>query len=658
MDFYDLISNANFYPIIVNIKHPESDSFQDKLRFLNKPFFHYVLICITGLIVYSNTFDAPFQWDEQTFLLDNPIVKDLHYFLEPSSAQGLQYYNALRSRYIGYLSFAINYKIHGIHVPGYHILNICIHLLNALLVYSIVTLSFRTPFLIHSQLKKHSAEIALFSALCFVSHPVQTEAVTYIFQRLASLVTLFYLFSIVMYIKARLESQKQTKARFSTLVLTYHFLSIVSAVLAMKTKENAFTLPVVAALYELFFFKGYVKQRLLHLIPLLLTLFIIPLTFIGIDKPVGEIISQIQDPAPIGFQGIPRGDYLFTQIRVIVTYIRLLFLPINQNLVYDYPHYHSFLKPGVLLSFLLLLSIIGSGCYLLFRSRLNSDLRLISFGIFWFFITLSVESSIIPLPMVIDEYRVYLPSVGMFVALISGIFLIIEKFRDEKIRTFLAPSLFILLVVFSVAAYERNSLWGSSISLWEDVVKKSPKDARGHYNLGNAYKAQGLFDKAIEQYRITQSLMSVYAEAYNNLGVAYDAKGFFDMAIDQYQMALNLKPDLVEAHNNLGKAYWFKGLFDMAITQCQIAVNLKPDLVEAHNNLGNAYASKGLFDMAITQYQIAVNLKPDYIDAHFNLGITYLKNGAKDMARREFEFVLKIKPDDYEAQKVLSRITE
>ncbi|MBI4824405.1 MAG: hypothetical protein HY805_09300 [Nitrospirae bacterium] len=113
--------------------------------------------------------------------------------------------------------------------------------------------------------------------------------------------------------------------------LLLYLASILSAIFAMKTKENAFTLPLVIALYEFLFFKGSLGKRILYLIPLLLTMLIIPLTLIGIDKPVGEIISGVE-PATRGYGEISRGDYLLTQFRVIVTYIRLLFLPINQNI--------------------------------------------------------------------------------------------------------------------------------------------------------------------------------------------------------------------------------------------------------------------------------------------------------------------------------------
>ena len=136
----------------------------------------------------------------------------------------------------------------------------------------------------------------------------------------------------------------------------------------MKTKEISFTLPVIMVLYEFMFFEGNIKKRMLYLIPMLLTMLIIPLSMIGIDKPIGDAIGEMRE-VPQETKQISRDAYLLTQFRVIVTYIRLLVLPINQNLDYDFPLYHSFLNPTVFLSFLFLLSIFGLGIYLFYRSR-------------------------------------------------------------------------------------------------------------------------------------------------------------------------------------------------------------------------------------------------------------------------------------------------
>ncbi|MBI4684282.1 MAG: tetratricopeptide repeat protein [Nitrospirae bacterium] len=657
----------------------------------NNLIFHLLLIAVVGLIAYSNTFNVPFVFDDEPNIVDNPSIKHLDNFI--SSSKGYEYNPR---RFIGYLTFALNYHFGMLDVTGYHIVNLAIHIINAILVYFFVRLTFNTPFF-SSQLSAISSHnppssplnlrgdrgglqfIPLFSALFFVAHPIQTQAVTYIVQRVTSLATMFYLFSMVLYVKGRLAGQKQVEVevkRNSTLALTliFYFLSLLSAVLAMMTKEIAFTLPIIIVLYEFTFFKSTLKKKLLVLMPFLLTIIIIPLSMIGTDKPLGDIISDLSEQAR-ETQDISRWDYLMTEMRVITTYIRLIFLPINQNLDYDYPIYHSLFTPSVLISFLFLLSILCLAVYLLCKSQFkvsssnypnskletrNSKLssRLLSFGIFLFFITLSVESSIIPIRDVIFEQRVYLPSVGAFVAIATSIFIMIEKLKSkwQKAEKIFIPLFALIIIALSGAAYARNTVWQNELTLWEDVILKSPQKARGHNNLGVVYKEKGLIDEAIKQYQIALTLNPDYAEAHNNFGNAFDKKGFSDQAIEQYQIALTLNPDYADAHSNLGVVYRKKGLIVEAIEQYQIAIRLKPEFAEAHNNIGIVYADLGLTDKAIEQYQIALTLNPDYAEAHNNIGIVYRKKGWIDKAINQYQITLALNPDDAEAHNNLGNI--
>jgi hypothetical protein len=298
-----------------------------------------------------------------------------------------------------------------------------------------VLLSFKTPYLKGSKISHYAASLSLASGLIFVAHPIQTQAVTYIVQRFTSLATLFYLLSLVLFIKARLYNLEE-KRFYAPSHLGYYVGSLLAAFLAMKTKEMTITLPAIILLYEFCFFSPSLKEltkKLPYLTPLLLTFFIIPFssygltlfgisggTFIGIAE-VGDIIGAATQETT----AISRTDYLFTQFNVIVTYIRLLFFPVNQNLDYDYPISHTLFEFPTLFSLLFLISIVIFGVWMFKKSRL------ISFGIFWFFITLSVESSIIPIRDVIFEHRVYLPSVGFVIFLTTAISQMMEQIKTK-----------------------------------------------------------------------------------------------------------------------------------------------------------------------------------------------------------------------------------
>jgi tetratricopeptide (TPR) repeat protein len=617
----------------------------------HKSLFHVLLIILLSLLAYSNTIHVPFHFDDANVIVENPIIKDLRFFADPSKAEvfkGHFEYKIFTRRYIGYLSFALNYAIHGLNVAGYHIINLFIHIGNALLIYLLVILSFRTPFLKESPIKSYAKYTAVFTALLFACHPLQTQAVTYIWQRVTSLATLLYILSLVTYVKWRIINQN-TEKRQKTIHLKsvfWYLTSLFSAVLAMKTKEIAFMLPLMVTLYEFLFFQGKRKRRILYVLPLLLTMLIVPFSLLSMDQPVGELIGDVSEVSR-GITSLSRWEYLLAEFRVIVTYIRLIFVPIHQNLDYDYPKYHSFFQPGVFLSFVLLVSIFGFSIYLFYRSRHTSThIRLIPFGIVWFFVNLLLESSIIPLNNVIFEHRVYLPSIGVFLALSASLFILVEKLRHrwKSIGNAVVGVLAVIVVVLTGTTYARNSVWEDKFSLWSDVVRKSPNNARAQNNLGFIYQTQGFIDKAMEHYRIAIKLYPTYLKAHINLGSAYESQGFFGKAIEEYLIALKISPDDSVIYYNLGNLYMSQGLVEKAMEQYLVALKINPGYLEAHNNLGNVYISQGLVEKAMEQYLTALKIKPDYLDSHNNLGNVYMSQGMFDKAIEHYKTALKINP--------------
>ena len=663
------------------------------LKTMNNKRLHFALIALVGLLVYSNTLESPFVLDDRSYIIENPFIKDFNYFTDSSSLEafseqldGPMTKGVFRRRLLSFLSFAFNYRLDGIDPTGYHAVDITLHILNACLLYLLISLTLRTPRMSGTWLKEKTGPMALLSALIFVSHPVQTQAVTYISQRFVILATFLCLLSLLFYVKWRLNKEimlrkaKKQQHFFSDNLLLY-CAALLFAALAMKAKEIAFTLPVLVALYEFTFFEGPAIKRALRILPFAFTMLIIPFSLLS------EIEIVLKDLRAVH----PMYYYLITQFCVMATYVRLIFLPVGQNLDYDYPAYNSFSEPSVFLSFLFLLAIFGLGIYLFRRSRFaNQSSLLIAFGIFWFFITLSVESSVVPITDVIFEHRVYLPSVGAFIALATGALALLDKFAKRKSRTTVVLFLVFIIITLSSLAHIRNGVWKSKTSLWEDVVKKSPNKSRGHINLGTAYGDEGITDKAIEHFMIALTLEpdqaeahnniakaygdkgiadkaiehsiialtldSNYAEAHNNLGVAYISKSMTDKAIEHYRVAIRLNPGYAKAHNNLGLAYMSEGLIDKAIQQYRLAINVRPDYAEAYNNLAVALGTKGLTRKVIDHLQTAIALKPDHETAHFNLGIAYMKAGWLDAAEMEFKTVSDLNPNHSEARLMLEKL--
>ncbi|MBF0537358.1 MAG: tetratricopeptide repeat protein, partial [Nitrospirae bacterium] len=534
------------------------------------------------------------------------------------------------------------------------------------LIYWLIVLAFKTPyFQRQGGYEQHYTDVfggrythktlALAISLLFVCHPVQTEAVTYIVQRLASLATLFYLLAIVMYIKSRLASSYSGKAIGITAAL-------LSTILAMKTKEISFTLPVVITLFEFMFFTGGFRQRCLYVTPFLLTMSIIPMTLIGNGGSMAQLHDLDRSIEIASSEDISRWDYLFTQFRVIVTYMRLLVLPLNQNLDYDYPIYRAFFTPAVLISLALIISIVGIAFYL-YRLSLYSlsgktdpatgesehisrpYLRLTSFGILWFFVTLSVESSVIPIADVIFEHRLYLPSVGAFIAITTGTVVVLAKGaktisqRKAAVKRFILPLSLLILTILSIATYARNIVWQDEVRLWSDVVKKSPNKARPNLHLADEYVKLGYINDAIRQYQTAISLKPDYADAHMSLSRVYASSGRYDDAVREAQVGMKCykdayRPDQVQvsfedyfanAHFSLGNAFVSWGRMEAALKEYLTAIELKPDYAEAYVSAGNVYTTQGHYDEAIKEYQTALEIRPGFPDAQQNLSFVQQK---------------------------------
>jgi len=609
-------------------------------------------LVLFGSIIYSHILNAPFIFDDFSSVVDSEIIKDFKTALKKYSD----------NRYVTLLSFAFNYVLGGLKPFGYHFLNNLIHIINALLVYYLVIVTFDTPFF-RSYIDNESARssryfMAFSSAFVFITHPIQTQAVTYIAQRATSMATLFYLLSLLMYIKWRLRKSQerggegkgweiQTR-RLKRVASAYalYAISIMSAVLAMKTKAIAFTLPVIITLYEFYFFynpsftmKTNLKwKRFLYLFPLLLTIFIIPLNMLNINLPV-ETILENADKFSRETPAIDRTDYLFTQFRVIVTYLRLLVCPVNQNLDYRYPVYHSFLNIHVFLSFLFLSTIITVAVYLFYRSKnANKNLkcsgdqyaalyiRLISFGILWFFITLAVESSIIPIRDVIFEHRLYLPSIGFFIACISLANCIIHRMKIKVILVVL------IVLLLSVSTYYRNTLWQDPQKLWEDVIEKAPNNVRAYNELGAIFRDEEKYTEAMEQFENALKINKNYAFTYYNIGYIQYKLGAYEDALAYFREALKFKLAAqlhMDIYNSIGITYSEMGNDTDAVHAFKKAIEILPGSIIPYNNLGRQYSKMGKFDQAIEIFEKGLRIREEP-HLRSNLSIAFDKKKERD----------------------------
>ena len=392
-------------------------SLKTKPKWKSFPFRHLMaigLIVGVALLTYSNTFYVPFHFDDRPNIINNPNVQ-IKVFTWDRLEQLIKNTYKETIRVFSMFTLALNYYFGGFDVFGYHLVNLIIHVASGIFLYWFLILTFNLPSL-KEKYGSISYKVALFTSLIFISHPIQTQSVTYIVQRMASMGGMFYLLSMVLYIKGRLSSAKAQFFYFGGLVLSY--------LLGIFSKENVAILPLFITLYEFYFFQNFDlspkgKKILFGLIGILLILGAFGFIIWG-KRYINVIIEGYQ------YRTFTMSERVLTQFRVVLYYMTLLVYPhpSRLNLDYDFPISKTILDPPTtLISILIITGLIG---YSIWKAKKRPVL---SFFILWYFGNLFIESSIFPLEMVY-EHRLYLPAVGPFV-----LFSLLAMRGMEKLKT-------------------------------------------------------------------------------------------------------------------------------------------------------------------------------------------------------------------------------
>lgn len=615
-----------------------------------------------GFLIYSNTFQSPFVFDDRVRIAENPAIRmeQLSFDNLWRAAFGKM---SAKSRPVGNISFALNYYFHKDQLAGYHLVNIIIHVVSGILLWLFLKKTLQLKSVRSENISREG--IALLGSLLWLVNPLQTQSVTYIVQRLNSMAAMFFMLAFLFYLNGRLRSETGRKWGW--------FLgSALAWFLALGCKQNSATLPFFIFLYEWYFFqdlsKDWLKRNLKYFLIILAVFAIIAFIFLG-SKPI-ERLSSIADYANKQFTLTER---LMTQFRVVIYYLSLIIFPSPSrlNLDYDFPLSYSLINPiTTLLSLILIVGLTVLAVVLAKRQRL------ISFCIWWFLGNLVIESSVIPVA-IIFEHRNYLPSMMVWLAPV------ILAYRYIKLDWLKIGLLILPVVVFSIWTYQRNQIWTSELSFWEDCVKKSPskarshlnygksfsnlgktaeaieqyaealrinpKSAKAHFNLGNAMLKQGKTDEAIRHFSKASQLDSGFSEAYNNLGMVLVKEGRIDAAIQQYRRALSIRPEFTQAHLNLGVALVEQGKFAQAVTHFEQALKIDPTYSDAQYNLAGVLEKQGKINEAIDHYLAALEKNPDNEEAHFNLANIFFKQRKLDDAVAHYKAALAIRPDFVQA---------
>lgn len=584
-----------------------------------------LLLIFVSLIVYANSFKNEFVWDDESLIENNNLIRDYRNIIRIFTTHLFAGVNSKSNFYrpIQNLSYLFDYLIWRLNPLGYHITNTVIHIINSILAYFIILI-----------ISKNNL-ISLLTSLLFSVHPIHTEAVTYISGRADPLCVLFGLLSISMFLKYRL-------AEIRLKQVLYYSISLVAFVLSLLSKEIAVIFPFLIILSD--YVVTFKKKRSLYSY----LIFFLILSIYGILRNTAlKFPSNESILASLSIH-----SRLFTTVYVITQYFWIILFPFNLHMERQVTPAISFFEPRIILSivFLFLISF--------FILRNIRKLKLISFGVGWFFISLLPVSNIFPLNALMAEHWLYLPSLGIFFIIAIGL----NRLIQSKLPEITSVGFVIFICIyFSFLIIKQNFIWKDTFTFYQYLLKFSPSNARVHYNLANSFRKIGIFDEAILEYKRAIALRPQYPDAHTNLGVVYLKKEEFKEAAKYFIESLNLNPSDLQTLINLAETYRYLREFDKAVDIYKRVISVNPGNIQTHINLGATYAMKNNYVKAIEEYEVALNLTSDSTlkaKIYFNLGSAYMQLGKVDIAKNAWHKALKFDADLKQARENLEKLRE
>lgn len=515
------------------------------------------------------------------------------------------------SRPIVSWSLAINYWMGGLDPWGYHAVNIAIHSTAALCLFGVL----RRTLLVSKRLKSWSARadsIALPVALLWALHPLQTQSVTYIIQRGESMMGLCCF--AMLYCIGRTAPDEQGRRHAS---IAWSLLTVAFCYVGMSCKAVMVVAPFVALLYERTFFSTSLSALLRR------RWFV----YAGMMSAwtilwVGGVIQGLQPSVPaatrvgFGFGDFTPWRYALTQTEVVLYYLWLAVWPSSLCFDYAWPVVSSFkeaMVPALAVFSMVVLIVVAWVRH-----------PPIGFVAAFFFLLLSPTSSIIPIRDLAVEHRMYLPlasPIVLFVVFAARVASRVTTRDPASVNRVYACLFMVIAATLGQATIQRNRVYHSAETLWTDVARKRPDNARAWNNLGTIQARSGRLDLSVESLRRAIQLDPRNAEAHYNLGLTLARKGDWKSACNAYETAIALAPDYGEAHNNAAIAMHQLGRAEDSLKHFKRAADLLPDRADVQFNLGAALVEANRSAEAAPSLRRALELNPGHAEAKRLLGV-------------------------------------
>jgi tetratricopeptide (TPR) repeat protein len=580
------------------------------------------LLLVTAIwLAWSNSWNGPFVLDDLSSIAENRSLQNFTSFnwLFPPATSG----ETVSGRPFLNFTFAINHAIHGLDVRGYHVGNLLIHTVSALLLVGILR---RTLSRILRATAPTINWIATAIAAMWALHPLQTMAVTYLAQRAESLAALFILGTLYCFIRAT----------SSTRPSRWLMISGLSCLLGVLTKETAVIAPILILIYDRAFISTTFRRAWTSHSRYYLSL---AATWVVLSALV-LLNSGRGNSAGFG-SDISAWNYLLTQSEALVIYLGKIVWP--TSLVFDHGTPVATNFGEVWWQTIAITSLVITAGWLL---RTRPIAGLLAAG---FFIMLAPSSSIVPVStQTIGEHRVYLALAAPVIAI--GLLLIRLNLR---VGLGLCASVAVLL---GFTTFNRNAVLADPIALWTDTVAKRPDNPRAYNNLGAALTIGEDLPAAKSAYRHAIALNPRHAYAHLNLGILLARESNWADAAPHFQAAVAADPQLASAHLSLALALTELGRASEAFPHYERAAELDPTSTDARIGYARSLLQGGQTLPAIRLLQEIAQSYPTNADAHYHLGLALEKSGDLTAAARSIQQALTLRPEWAQAHLALGNI--
>ncbi len=597
--------------------------------------FAFISILVLIWSIYGSSLNASWQFDDYGNIVNNKNVELRT--IDAKSFHNAMKYRSGMNRPIARITFAINWYFDQYKIRNYRVVNILIHFLAAWIVFLIIINILNLPK-VKCFHEKWNFIIALLACMLWAANPIQTQAVTYVVQRMTSMAALFYLLGMFSYLKARINNYSNKKLFF------LYALSALCFVLALGSKENAITLPLSLLLLEIVFFQNIRKPEDIRIVIVVVLSTTIVLLLLGVwlflDSRPLSIINYSDRPFTL-FQRI------LTQPRVIIFYLSQIFYPIPQRLSieHDIIVSNSFLSPLTTgLAVAAIIMSIGGGVYLIKKHAI------VSFAVLFFFLNHLVEASIIPLEMVF-EHRNYLPSVFLFLPVAMGICRLINRLKESYASYLLTVSVGLFIFGLGMGTHIRNMAWATERSLWEDAIEKTGELARPYRNLATQHYAKaGMYGEAIflleKSINLRYAKLQYRAKHFHNMAAIFYKLGAYQKAIQYEKEALKIYPGQ-ESHYTMVLSLIQLERLDEALNEIlSSSTKSVPHRRKYLNLAGKILIQKERYSEALVLFQQALKLDLNNFQSLLNIGISLSKIGRFDLSTRFLSIARRIAPHD------------